>query len=280
MEKDYFQNKFSKKMNKIFDCITFFQENFITNLRFEILSDYVDFFVICESRFDHRGKKKKLYFKLLNKKYKKKIIYLVLNKPFSKQNSPWKNQAIQRDFILKELHEASLDDYIMFSDPDEIPNPKIFNKFNLKKKFGIFLQKMYCYKFNLYNKHESLWEGTRICKKKNLFSIDYMRQKVVSKNLNKSFLKFYKEKSIEIFKNGGWHFNSVMSPSEISKKLKTFAHTEFSNKKYTNIINIKKNIQSYRDLFGRGIYYKKVNLDSSFPKYILENKKKLKKWIL
>jgi beta-1,4-mannosyl-glycoprotein beta-1,4-N-acetylglucosaminyltransferase len=54
MEKDYFQNKFSKKMNKIFDCITFFQENFITNLRFEILSDYVDFFVICESRFDHR----------------------------------------------------------------------------------------------------------------------------------------------------------------------------------------------------------------------------------
>jgi beta-1,4-mannosyl-glycoprotein beta-1,4-N-acetylglucosaminyltransferase len=267
-------------MSKIFDCITFFKENFITNLRFEILNDYVDFFVICESRFDHRGKKKKLYFKLLNKKYKKKIIYLVLNKPFNKQNSPWKNQAIQRDFILKELNGAGPDDYIMFSDPDEIPNPKIFKKFNLKKKFGIFLQKMYCYKFNLYNKHESLWEGTRICKKKNLFSIDYMRQKILSKNLNKSFLKFYKEKSIEIFKNGGWHFNSVMSPSEISKKLKTFAHTEFSNKKYSNIIKIKKNIQSYRDLFGRGIYYKKVNLDSSFPKYILENKKKLKKWIL
>lgn len=44
-------------MSKIFDCITFFKENFITNLRFEILNDYVDFFVICESRFDHRGKK-------------------------------------------------------------------------------------------------------------------------------------------------------------------------------------------------------------------------------
>src|SRR6056300_1595104 len=197
-------------MSKIFDCITFFKENFITNLRFEILNDYVDFFVICESRFDHRGKKKKLHFKLLNKKYKKKIIYLVLNKPFSKKNSPWRNQAIQRDFILKKLHEAGPDDYVMFSDPDEIPNPKILKKFNLKNKFGIFLQKMYCYKFNLYNKHESLWEGTRICKKKNLFSIDYMRQKIVSKNLNKSFLKFYKEKSIEIFKNDGWNFNSVM----------------------------------------------------------------------
>ncbi len=32
--------------NKVFDCITFFNENFITNLRFEILDPVVDFFVI------------------------------------------------------------------------------------------------------------------------------------------------------------------------------------------------------------------------------------------
>ena len=42
---------------KIFDTITFFRENFITNLRFEILDDVVDFFVVCESNFDHKGKK-------------------------------------------------------------------------------------------------------------------------------------------------------------------------------------------------------------------------------
>ena len=48
-----------KNKNKIFDCITFFNENFITNIRFEILNNVVDFFVICESRFDHKGKKKK-----------------------------------------------------------------------------------------------------------------------------------------------------------------------------------------------------------------------------
>ena len=35
--------------NKIFDCITFFKENFITNIRFEILKNVVDYFVICES---------------------------------------------------------------------------------------------------------------------------------------------------------------------------------------------------------------------------------------
>ena len=49
-------------MNKIFDCITFFNENFIANLRFEILHKQVDHFVICESIYDHRGNKKKIKF--------------------------------------------------------------------------------------------------------------------------------------------------------------------------------------------------------------------------
>ena len=44
---------------KIYDCITFFDENLITNARFEILKNVVDYFVICESNYDHRGKKKK-----------------------------------------------------------------------------------------------------------------------------------------------------------------------------------------------------------------------------
>ena len=48
--------------SKIFDCITFFNENFITNIRFEILNKFVDYFVVCESIYDHRGHKKKLNF--------------------------------------------------------------------------------------------------------------------------------------------------------------------------------------------------------------------------
>ena len=44
---------------KIFDCITFYDENLITNARFEILKDVVDFFIVCESKYDHNGNKKK-----------------------------------------------------------------------------------------------------------------------------------------------------------------------------------------------------------------------------
>ena len=52
---------------KLFDCITFFRENFITNIRFEILYDYVDYFVICESVYDHNGNKKSLNFNARSK---------------------------------------------------------------------------------------------------------------------------------------------------------------------------------------------------------------------
>ena len=57
--------------NKIYDCITFFRENFLTNIRFEILKDVVDYFVVCESRYDHKKNKKNLNFKLDNPNIKK-----------------------------------------------------------------------------------------------------------------------------------------------------------------------------------------------------------------
>ena len=104
---------------------------------------------------------------------------------------------------------AEQEDYIFFSDPDEIPRPEILINFELKKKYGIFMQKCFNYKFNLYNSHESPWEGTRVCKKKNLKSIDFMRQKIKSKNLKYNFLRIDKEKSIELFDEAGWHFNNI-----------------------------------------------------------------------
>ena len=61
--------------NKFIDCVTFFDNNFMFNLRYNILKKYVDYFVICESYYDHRGNKKGYLFDL-NKfeKFNDKII--------------------------------------------------------------------------------------------------------------------------------------------------------------------------------------------------------------
>ena len=262
---------------KLIDCITFFQENFIFRLRYKTLKNVVDEFVICEAIHDHRGKKKKLNF---DKKYlkKKKIKHLVYKKKFPPGNSPWQNQALQREFILKNLDHLNDEDYIFFSDPDEIPNPEKVKQINLKKKYGIFLQKNFNYKFNLYNKYESPWEGTRVSKKKDLKSIDYLRQKILTKNLKYPFWRIDKEKDIQIIKNGGWHFNNILSPKEISLKLKSFAHTEFSSEKFSSLKVINYKIKKRLDLFNRGHIYKKIKL-KIFPKIILKEIKKYKKFL-
>ena len=249
-------------------------------LRYNILSKYVDYFVICESKFDHTGKIKKKNF-IFKKNYNpKKIKYFFFKDKFPKNLNRWQKQAFQRELIIRQLDFTKPDDYIFFSDPDEIIKPEILKNFKLKKKFGIFFQKCFNYKLNLFNSYETPWEGTRVVKKKNLGSIDFLRQQIRSKNLKYSLLRIDKEKSIQIFENAGWHFNNIMTPRKISLKLKTFAHKEFSNKKFSSVSIIKNKINKKIDLFNRGHKYKQIKLDKSFPEYILNNMNKYKKYIL
>ena len=103
-------------MGKIIDCITFYDNNFIFDFRYNVIYEFVDKFVICESFFDHRNNKKKVNFDLTGKyKNNPKIIHILLKKPFPENTNEWENQAIQRDFILDNLNFADGEDYIFFS---------------------------------------------------------------------------------------------------------------------------------------------------------------------
>ena len=153
-------------MNKIYDCLTFFDENLLVNSRFEILKDVIDYHVICESRYDHSGNKKKINFKLENPKYKNKVRHIVIDEKFPNLEDRWDSESYQREKLFKGIQDARSDDFIMFSDADEIPNPSKLKNFKLDKKFAIFMQNFFVYKINIFNQHESPWEGTKIYKKK------------------------------------------------------------------------------------------------------------------
>ena len=272
---------------KIFDCVTFFQENLQIELRFNILNDVVDKFVVCESVYDHRGKEKKINFS----KYKypeviSKIEHIIITKKFPEKNTPWQNQSWQREYILEGIKDADKNDLIMFSDPDEIPNPEKLKNFNPRKKYSIFLQNMYTYRLNIFNKYESPWEGTRVCKKKDLSSVDWLRDKVLAKNLKYPFWRIDKEKNIDLIEDGGWHFNYLLKPEQISKKLKSLAATQWdwgeklTKEEFFSIKNIEEKIYSKKDLFNRGHNYQKITIDKSFPQFIRENLDKYKNWLV
>ena len=63
---------------KIFDCFMYFDEEVVLDIRLNTLNKYVDYFVIVESIFTHKGEKRELKFNHKKfEEFKDKIIYLV-----------------------------------------------------------------------------------------------------------------------------------------------------------------------------------------------------------
>lgn len=67
---------------RIYDCITYFDEEVLLNFRLNLLNKYVDKFVIVECKYTHRGIKKNFNLdlkKLRNLKIKLFILKLLKN---------------------------------------------------------------------------------------------------------------------------------------------------------------------------------------------------------
>tara|TARA_B100002052_G_C15847589_1_gene583320 strand:- start:59 stop:865 length:807 start_codon:yes stop_codon:yes gene_type:complete len=266
----------------IYDCFQYFNEDHIADLRFNILKDNIDFFVIVESTINHQGEKKKLNFDINNyKSFKKKIIYIVVDDTPTKIIKSHKGgeslvEQHQRNSILKGLKKCDDNDLIILSDVDEIPDLNKLKLFN-KNNYAVFSQKMFIYKLNLLNMSENNWHGSKICLKKNFKSPQWLRNLKFKKY---PFWRIDKPKNLQIIENGGWHFSYLQKAENISKKIKSFSHGEFNKDHIINEENIKHKIEKGEDIFEREHKIKKIEIDSSFPEYILKNKDKLKDWIV
>jgi beta-1,4-mannosyl-glycoprotein beta-1,4-N-acetylglucosaminyltransferase len=270
-------------MKKIFDCVTFFDEDILLEVRLNILKDIVDFFIIVEAKQDQQGRSKNLNFKLDRyKEFKDKIIYRVIDRlELNKDIKLPKNWAeahlrdqFQRNYILNVLNSINVkkDDIIIISDLDEIPDPDVLRGLNFDKfKIGICEQKLFFYKFNLI-KPNYKWYGSRICKFKNLKSPQYVRNLKAKKKI------FNFINNIKIIKNCGWHFTYLKTPELIIKKLESFAHSEKNIDGIKNINEIKKKINFGLDLeTGKKIFYKIEN-EIILPIYLNTNRKKYQEW--
>ena len=294
---------------KIFDCFMYFDEEVVLDVRLNSLDKYVDYFVIVESNFTHKGDRRDLKFNH-NKfdKFKNKIIYLVydkqpkgietVNKNDSEDEKSRKyilNAALreneQRNFIQDGLNKAEDNDIILISDVDEIPNLSEVKLNNINEKIIMFQQDMFYYKFDL-KVPDIVWTGTKSCRKKDLLSPQWLRN--VKDRKYSTFridILFSKKKysSIKFIGNGGWHFSNIKTAEEIEHKLKSYLHhREFDEQSLTveEIKNIIENKQAIYDLkvdkrvkkIGNGSKLVKFEFDK-LPIYIQQNKDNLMKWL-
>ena len=283
-------------MSKIYDCFNFFNELDILEIRLNTLYEYVDYFVIVESNLTHSGEQKPFYFeenkerfsKFLNKIISYKVYdtptdfvnlkisddntLMLINGFIEKQTNRF-NRATQpdygRDFFQKEcvrrpLVNCSDEDIIIISDADEIPNPEILKNlknFDLENTIYSLNQTTYYYYLNLLKQKD--WYGSRVALYKNI------------KNL--SFNEVRGDESLsQKIDNGGWHFSFQGGKDMVKRKILSYSARDLVNNHV--LAQLDNNINNNVDPFFRG-NLTPVEIDNTFPNYVLNNLDKFKHMI-
>jgi beta-1,4-mannosyl-glycoprotein beta-1,4-N-acetylglucosaminyltransferase len=290
---------------KIYDCTTFYSEDMMLDIRFNILNEFVYKFIIIESLYSHSGKKKKLNFNINNyPKFKDKIIYLVIEhepenliksdldlKQYEKRINSLKRIDLSYEYMNKGIKDATDEDLIILSDNDEIPNlnSNLFKKTN--KNIIIFKQLLFYYKFNLLYDGMS-WFGSKACKKKYLKSFSWLKH---IKNKSYPFWRLdtyfsgLKNINLQIVNDGGWHFTNIKSPKDLLQKMQNFGHHDEFDASGLTQDDLEKKIESKKVFYNHLVdksevdkwtfdyELKKIN-DELLPNYLIENKNNYKKW--
>ena len=295
---------------KIFDCTTYFDEPLLFELRLNILNNYVDKFIVCEATYTHSGQKKKINFNKNNyPNFKNRITHVVvenqpndlfeINEDNKANNSLFRLNAAkriekQRNAIISYFDKNNDDDWIIYSDSDEIPDLVKTDLKKINKKIVLFKQKVFHYKFNLVLESHD-WYGSKACRFKDLKSISKLRN-IKTKKYNwwrlDTFFKNDKFIDLRIIDEGGWHFTELKSAQDIYIKHKNDEHhdefdlTGINTNDIEDMINKKyivydhsvdsKNLDKKWNKNNR-VYLSEIN-DNKLPDYLINNKNKYLSW--
>lgn len=269
----------------IYDCIPFFNELDILKLRLNILDPIVDKFVIEEATVTFSGEPKELCFeknKELFSEFLPKIEYIVVdNSPVN--TTTHLRDKFQKNALIRGLEGAQDEDIIILSDVDEIPDPEVLKKviaeFDPEKIYHFAQRMFYCY----LNMEEvsgkllsitgefpgvkrKLWLGTKVFSKKKIPAdgiIELREASTVSPD------------AVRV-ENGGWHFGYMGSKGEkdvakrIGTKVVAAAHQEYNDD--VLLAEAADRLILGQDMFGREASFQRVEIDDSYPEYLLEHR--------
>jgi beta-1,4-mannosyl-glycoprotein beta-1,4-N-acetylglucosaminyltransferase len=291
---------------KVYDCFIFFNELDLLEIRLNIMNQFVDYFVIVESNKTFSGKDKsfileenmhrfssfkdKIIYKKIEdtpedfvnikscfdeKNYKfdnpkeleviKNIASYIENTTYWPRNeTQWGREIFQRECMLRCLTNCDDNDIVMLSDLDEIPNLNICNFEDILLDLPITSKQHMFYYFLNYRLDE-IWIGTKICRYR------YLKKDFVNE------VRRLRETEYSL-PNLGWHFSFLGGIEKIKQKIEAFSHQEYNNDSIKS--NIEENVKSGNDIFGRGKSVRKVEVDDSFPLFLIENKTKYNKFFI
>lgn len=238
----------------IVDTCVFYNEVELLHLRLDYLYDVVDRFIIVESldSFSKKIRKNEYIFEKnigIYKPYMDKIRYYKIdNLPY---NDAWSNEYYQKNYCAEGIGDLENDDWIIYSDVDEIPDKNLVKNLNSyhNSPSGIhFLQKLFYYHVNVMQ--NQIWAGSAAIQKKYLQTIMHLRR-------NRS--------NRPALQNGGWHYSYLGGIGRIYYKMVSYSHAD-EVEQYCNLEHIKNSIETNKDLLDRkGNMFQKYLVDITGP---------------
>jgi beta-1,4-mannosyl-glycoprotein beta-1,4-N-acetylglucosaminyltransferase len=269
----------------IYDCIPFFNELDILKLRLQILSPYVDKFVLEESTVTFSGQPKEMIFEKnrdMFSEFADKIIYVPVDNSPLEGVTTHERDKFQKNQLIRGLWECQPEDIIIFGDVDEIPNPDtlmdIVAHFDRTKIYHLAQRMFYCFLnmeevsgnlLSITGEFEGVahrqWLGTKVCSFGSIpkQGIVYLRE-----------VSTEDARSVRVA-DGGWHFGYMGGNGErdvakrIGEKVQAAAHQEYNSKRYLN--EAVDRLLCGEDIFDRNAAFVRVKIDESYPAYLREH---------
>jgi beta-1,4-mannosyl-glycoprotein beta-1,4-N-acetylglucosaminyltransferase len=243
---------------KVIDCIPY-NGDLMALFRMQYLWDVVDEFIITEARETHTGHQKPGLFldeyAALLAPYKSKLTSLIIDKfpeppaeVVAQRNISgmrtdpvaWFREKYQRNYAQSYLQQKTEPFVVIVCDADEVPTRdavQVFRGKYEKLDTRVKLEMSFFYYSTQWIKPE-VWYGAYAINDRGLknASLDDMRVQP-----KQAYLK-----------NAGWHFSYFMSEDDIERKVRSFAHTEYSGAEFRARDWIDHCRRTGTDLYKRG----------------------------
>ena len=250
----------------VYDVIMYNGEIDILKLRLNTLKDVVDRVIVVESEYTFSGRKKALTFPDadIDPSALANVTYITLT------DNDATLDGMQRDFWQK--HHAFKkavrvcgirdDDFVLFSDVDEIPDPVVLRDSVRHQEPVIFNPHWFHFNFSNYI---GTWEN----KQCGIASLAKYRSLMVNTDDLYSIHTLRSDKSIAISQSG-WHASYFMPVEKVVQKLRQYGHA--NDRKDKNLLSagpsaIRRRVQQGGELFRYKGRDRSQNFMHSFPSH-------------
>lgn len=247
----------------VIDCFTFFNELDLLELRLHELAPVVDRFVLIESPVTHAGNSKPLYFAENRQRFQEFLPRIRHVVPELSSSDAVSREREQRAALQSALTDCRGDDWVLFSDADEIVSAAALQAFCSRNRTAPANFRQH-FSYYFVNSRGGAWNGSCI-----------LTAAAFRERPDPTYWRYLPGGHVQTIDEGGWHFSYLGGVEAIQAKLRSFSHHELDRRPYNDPGFIRTMMAIGGDLFLRhDDCFQSHPLDQSYPRFLRDQQER------